>query len=342
MLQLYEGRPGGTSISLPNSSALVQGAAHSKPGGYLADQPPLPPPSLLDGFPEPERIENRKVQYLKSLEEQVRQSVATLTQQHQANLEYLRAKNDQCKRQAIATIDQELLKTEMELDRKHDEQLLALQQAAMRRKFDIAKEAGEMTLQFQSRQTQEKLQYLDYELHRKYFDAAAGRTDTIQAPARLPHPPAVNLGLSQPSPAVGSGTVGALPHPEPATSSGTLFVVIQAGHNLMNRDTGLLGDVSDPYVVVKLGKQEHTTPVINNDLNPIWDHDNKFTLTVGPGDKLLNLEVMNSNVFRADSLGTTSLDFRSLAPDVWHTQRDLLKDGEKGELEYCVHFRASS
>ena len=30
--------------------------------------------------------------------EQVRQRVQTLTQKHQANLEYLRAKNDQCKR----------------------------------------------------------------------------------------------------------------------------------------------------------------------------------------------------------------------------------------------------
>eukprot|EP00434_Breviolum_minutum_P003486 symbB.v1.2.003067.t1/scaffold124.1/size443775/7 len=89
----------------------------------------MPPASVLEGFPDPERVEVRKKEYLKSLQEQVRQQVQTLTQKHQANLEYLRAKNDQCKKQAHATIDQELVKQEMEVDRRHDEQLLALQQA---------------------------------------------------------------------------------------------------------------------------------------------------------------------------------------------------------------------
>jgi hypothetical protein len=31
--------------------------------------------------------------------------------------------------------------------------------------------------------------------------------------------------------------------------------VPQAAYNLTNKDTGLLGDVSDPYVVVRLGNQ---------------------------------------------------------------------------------------
>lgn len=79
----------------------------------------MPPASLLDGFPDPDRVDSRpswvlrfdvsrgrKKEHLKSLQEQVRQRVQVLTQKHQANLEYLRAKNDQCKRQAHATIDQ--------------------------------------------------------------------------------------------------------------------------------------------------------------------------------------------------------------------------------------------
>mmetsp|Transcript_52102 Transcript_52102/g.121557 ORF Transcript_52102/g.121557 Transcript_52102/m.121557 type:complete len:109 (-) Transcript_52102:77-403(-) len=108
----------------------------------------------------------------------------------------------------------------------------------------------------------------------------------------------------------------------------------------MNRDSGILGDVSDPYVVVKLGQQEFLTPVINNDLNPVWKVDNKFTLQVSK-ERLLELEVKNSNFVVDDSLGRTSLDFRSLPANAWHKRRDLLKDGEQGELEYSVHFKPS-
>ncbi|CAK9000225.1 unnamed protein product [Durusdinium trenchii] len=320
------------AVPLPSAEALaVSGNAQSVPltSGQLLGSPPLPPPSLLDGFPDPDRVEARKKEYLKSLQEQVRQRVQTLTQKHQANLEYLRAKNDQCKRQAHATIDQELLKQEMEIDRRHDEQLLALQQAAMRRKFNISKEAGELTLQYQTKETQEKLQMLDYELHRKYFDVASGQIDWRQqvdaTRSSLPDPPG-------PPPA----------EKPPLLSPGTLFLAVQAAYNLTNTDTGLLGDVSDPYVVVRLGGQEFTTPVISNNLNPVWEADNRFTLTVTEEDKLLELEVKNSNHFRDDSLGRTSLDFRSLTPNAWHSHKDLLKDGDKGELEYAVHFKPAA
>eukprot|EP00930_Biecheleria_cincta_P092741 TRINITY_DN82760_c0_g1_i1.p1 TRINITY_DN82760_c0_g1~~TRINITY_DN82760_c0_g1_i1.p1 ORF type:complete len:334 (+),score=65.06 TRINITY_DN82760_c0_g1_i1:35-1036(+) len=330
MIEVYN--PRSTGIQLPDAGALVLGGRSPYTAPRDLDQPPLAPPSLLDGFPEPERVEARKTQYLKSLEEQVRQNVTTLTQQHQANLEYLRAKNEQQKRQALATIDQELLKAEMELDRRHDEQLLGLQQAAMRKKFDVAKEAGAITLEFHSRQTQEKLQYLDYELHRKFFEAASGQTRQPQA--SLPPAPAQSRPMG--------GSVPYTAEAHEALPGGTLYVSIQAGHNLMNRDTGLLGDVSDPYVVVKLGKQEHSTPVIDNDLNPVWNDGNSFTFSVGHEERLLDLEVMNSNIFRNDSLGRTTLDFRSLAADVWHQQRDLLKNGDKGELSYCVYFRPAS
>ncbi|CAE7248047.1 unnamed protein product [Symbiodinium pilosum] len=167
---LVPSHPSPNLLPLPDAGSLAPGGVV---GQLLDEQPPLPPPSLLEGFPDPQRVDARKKEYLNALQEQVRQRVATLTQRHQANLEYLRAKNDQCKKQAQATIDQELLKQEMEVDRRHDEQLLALQQAAMRRKFNISKEAGELTLQYQTKATQEKLQLLDFELHRRYFDAAA-------------------------------------------------------------------------------------------------------------------------------------------------------------------------
>ena len=56
---------------------------------------------------------------------------------------------------------------------------------------------------------------------------------------------------------------------------GILSVRIIAAYNLVNADTGILGDVSDPYVTVRLEsqseKQRKRTHTINNDLNPKWN-----------------------------------------------------------------------
>lgn len=300
------------------------------------EAPPLAPPSLLDGFPKPEQIERRKADYLKSLDEQVRQHVAVLTQKHQVNLEFLRAKNEQQKRHAEALIDEQLMKSEMDLDRRHDDKLLAMQQDAMRKKFDIAKEASSLTLEFHSRQMQEKLQFLDYELHMKYFEAATPSTSSTYRPKSTQAPRPDYGASSQALQSYTNGFPNALTQQESA--GGKLFVVVHAGHNLKNTDTGVLGDVSDPYVVVKLGDQEFTTPTINNDLNPIWSDGNKFTFSVSQATKLLHLEVMNSNFVQNDSLGRTSLDFRSLPHGIWNRRRELLKDGDRGEVEYDVNF----
>ena len=58
-------------------------------------------------------------------------------------------------------------------------------------------------------------------------------------------------------------------------SLGILSVRIIAAYNLVNADTGILGDVSDPYVTVRLEsqseKQRKRTHTINNDLNPKWN-----------------------------------------------------------------------
>eukprot|EP00441_Pelagodinium_beii_P001771 CAMPEP_0197693524 /NCGR_PEP_ID=MMETSP1338-20131121/112620_1 /TAXON_ID=43686 ORGANISM="Pelagodinium beii, Strain RCC1491" /NCGR_SAMPLE_ID=MMETSP1338 /ASSEMBLY_ACC=CAM_ASM_000754 /LENGTH=583 /DNA_ID=CAMNT_0043276285 /DNA_START=69 /DNA_END=1817 /DNA_ORIENTATION=- len=86
-------------------------------------------------------------------------------------------------------------------------------------------------------------------------------------------------------------------------SPGMLHVVILSGHNILNKDTGFMGDVSDPYVVVKLGAQEFHTPVVKNNLNPVWSSQNGFTLSVISEVKL-SIEVKNSNNVKDDtSLG---------------------------------------
>jgi Ca2+-dependent lipid-binding protein len=128
----------------------------------------------------------------------------------------------------------------------------------------------------------------------------------------------------------------------------TLRVRVLCAHNLPNKDTGMFGDVSDPYVVVRVGAEHFRTPSIDNDLNPVWDKGNEFSFTVDPSPQLhLQLDVMNANVFRDDLLGRTSLALGSLAPGQPGRRRVRLDGCPKGELEFevllgaLVHFTSS-
>jgi len=112
---------------------------------------------------------------------------------------------------------------------------------------------------------------------------------------------------------------------------------ILAAYNLRNRDTGILGDVSDPYVVVRAGSAKHQTPVINNDLNPVWDHDNEFEFPLNPEVSSLEVEVWNSNMLRDNTLGRTSVVLSHLLSGQKYRRREKLEvGGNGGELEFEV------
>ncbi|CAE8743068.1 unnamed protein product [Polarella glacialis] len=119
---------------------------------------------------------------------------------------------------------------------------------------------------------------------------------------------------------------------------GMLQLRIVAAYNLTNTDTGIFGDVSDPYVVARVGRKEHRTPTIDNDLNPVWTRSNEFSFPVSADDGSLELEVMNSNILKNDCLGSTSVGLWSLPPGQWLRRREPLKAGKHGELEFELRF----
>lgn len=111
--------------------------------------------------------------------------------------------------------------------------------------------------------------------------------------------------------------------------------------NLMNRDSGVFGDVSDPYVTARVGLTEFRTPTINNNLSPTWTTGNTFVFNLPSGDEpgLLSLEVMNDNtILQEQSLGTLTIDIRSLPPNEWRRQREKLLGGRGAELQYAVRL----
>ncbi|XP_022142575.1 protein C2-DOMAIN ABA-RELATED 11-like [Momordica charantia] len=80
-----------------------------------------------------------------------------------------------------------------------------------------------------------------------------------------------------------------------AEPTGRLKVVIIQGKSLVIRDFRS----SDPYVVVKLGKQKAKTKVIRSCLNPVWNEELSFTLgSDAPG--FINFEVFDKDLFKPD------------------------------------------
>jgi len=121
----------------------------------------------------------------------------------------------------------------------------------------------------------------------------------------------------------------------------TLQVQVLSAMNLMNRDSGMFGDVSDPYVTARVGLTEFRTPTINNSLNPEWAVGNSFTFPLPLTEEagLLSMEVMNDNtVLKEQSLGTLTIDIRSLPPNEWRRDREKLLGGRGAELQYAIRL----
>mmetsp|Transcript_45808 Transcript_45808/g.83980 ORF Transcript_45808/g.83980 Transcript_45808/m.83980 type:complete len:626 (-) Transcript_45808:49-1926(-) len=118
---------------------------------------------------------------------------------------------------------------------------------------------------------------------------------------------------------------------------GALTVRIISARKLKNTDTGVLGDVSDPYVRAMVGNEERKTKVIQDNLNPNWDETLEFLLR--GDDPTLKLEVFNKNkFFKDDSLGKCRVDLTTLVPDEARRFSEYLDGGEGAELIFELTF----
>ncbi|OQS06775.1 C2 domain-containing protein, partial [Thraustotheca clavata] len=66
-------------------------------------------------------------------------------------------------------------------------------------------------------------------------------------------------------------------------------------------DIALLGGKSDPYVIFALGDQEHRSPCVAANLNPIWSNET-FQLRVPDLKDTLRLEIWDHDNLRPDDL----------------------------------------
>lgn len=123
-----------------------------------------------------------------------------------------------------------------------------------------------------------------------------------------------------------------------STMGGVMAVRVLGCKNLMNVDSGLMGDVSDPYVVLRLGNAEFRTATVKNNLNPKWESSEYF-FAARKEDLALEMEVWDANRMHDDvSLGTMKVDVNRLTTGTWTRIGDKLKDGKGGELIVDVHW----
>ncbi|KAL1216860.1 Protein C2-DOMAIN ABA-RELATED 3 [Cardamine amara subsp. amara] len=86
---------------------------------------------------------------------------------------------------------------------------------------------------------------------------------------------------------------------------GILRVHVKRGINLAVRDVSS----SDPYVVLKLGRQKLKTRVVKKNVNPNWNEDLSFTVT--DPNLSLTLIVYDHDLFsKDDKMGDAEIDLK--------------------------------
>jgi len=139
-----------------------------------------------------------------------------------------------------------------------------------------------------------------------------------------------------------SNALGAAKAEAEADAGRVVYVQIIAGHNLENTESRIarmMGNASDPYVVVSVGDSTLKTNIIRDNLNPTWEED-VFKFETNDVDTPLKLEMFDNDFFtQDDSMGTIQIEIGNLELGDWiHHQQGL--EGGKGELEFNVRVEA--
>ncbi|XAR71419.1 hypothetical protein NMG60_11028669 [Bertholletia excelsa] len=88
---------------------------------------------------------------------------------------------------------------------------------------------------------------------------------------------------------------------------GLLRIHIYRGINLAIRDVGARS--SDPYIIVRMGKQKLKTRVVKKNLNPEWNED--LTLSVADPSIPIKFLVFDKDTFsRDDKMGDAEFDIK--------------------------------
>jgi len=94
-------------------------------------------------------------------------------------------------------------------------------------------------------------------------------------------------------------------------------VTVEKAEELINKDSGKKGDVSDPYVVVSISssKDKFKTPVVKDNLNPVWNCSQMLPVGGDWHDQIIHFKVMDKDLIVDDPLGVAELPLRDALLD---------------------------
>jgi len=114
-----------------------------------------------------------------------------------------------------------------------------------------------------------------------------------------------------------------------AAALGRVLVTIMEGVDLSRAADGK----SDPYCEVSMGAQEHRTPVINNTLNPRWNHSMQFSIRDVHED-VLCITLYDRDIFTPnDFLGRTEVRIQDIFSETKVTKGPITKRLPLHEVE---------
>ncbi|CAA3033624.1 C2-DOMAIN ABA-RELATED 4-like [Olea europaea subsp. europaea] len=121
---------------------------------------------------------------------------------------------------------------------------------------------------------------------------------------------------------------------------GLLRITIQRGINLAKRDVRS----SDPYVIVRLGKQKLKTRVVRKNLNPEWNEE--LTLTIADPNLPIKLEVYDRDTFsQDDKMGDAEIDIKTFVEAAKGDLQNISSGGTIAKInptrENCVAQESS-
>ncbi|CAE7727349.1 unnamed protein product [Symbiodinium sp. CCMP2456] len=138
--------------------------------------PPVQPPRLTEGIPDPQAVEQQKHAYEKSLDAQLDQGIKMIEQQNEVKKQALRQEAEMKKEQYFLQVDQQLKAQEMSVDQQANYQLMGLQQAAFERKAVLDQQAAQATLEYEQKRVADDFARTQYE-HKKRAAEKQARAD---------------------------------------------------------------------------------------------------------------------------------------------------------------------
>eukprot|EP00931_Biecheleriopsis_adriatica_P008466 TRINITY_DN10964_c0_g1_i2.p1 TRINITY_DN10964_c0_g1~~TRINITY_DN10964_c0_g1_i2.p1 ORF type:complete len:317 (-),score=70.16 TRINITY_DN10964_c0_g1_i2:22-900(-) len=170
--------PGGPLVHLPSALQLpavppllpVPVGTQAVVGGERIAMPPQPA-HLTRNVPSPEAVQAKKEQNFRDVDEHLQQAQLLLEEQTRVEKEFLRTQAAQAKEVAQGRWDQHLRTQELAAEQEYQKSLATIHESSRMMKLKLEEQAGQLTLEYQTRRTQEEINRHKHEVELHHWES---------------------------------------------------------------------------------------------------------------------------------------------------------------------------